>query len=195
MQANVTCRQFSLPVDCHAQNAYAYADWRPRYAPPHVPARDLSDCVSFASDKPLGKVFDPADNAREFTVQFLYSSYPLKSERRLSSNTKISVKRCEFPLDPITTKIISHFFTRHDSACRNCLVGKAYHIKISDFGTDNELYACDYYKVDGTMPLPVRWMAWESIFLVSCSDFDSTQMAFCNVSKLLVILEPQSGVE
>jgi hypothetical protein len=50
--------------------------------------------------------------------------------------------------------------------CRNCLVGKAYHIKISDFGTDNELYAADYYKVDGTMALPVRWMAWESIFQV-----------------------------
>jgi len=45
-------------------------------------------------------------------------------------------------------------------------VGKAYHIKISDFGTDNELYAADYYKVDGTMALPVRWMAWESIFQV-----------------------------
>lgn len=45
-------------------------------------------------------------------------------------------------------------------------MGKAYHIKISDFGTDNELYAADYYKVDGTMALPVRWMAWESIFQV-----------------------------
>ncbi|XP_011263345.2 epithelial discoidin domain-containing receptor 1 isoform X2 [Camponotus floridanus] len=56
-------------------------------------------------------------------------------------------------------------FVHRDLATRNCLVGKAYHIKISDFGTDNELYACDYYKVDGTMPLPVRWMAWESIFL------------------------------
>jgi hypothetical protein len=50
--------------------------------------------------------------------------------------------------------------------CRNCLVGKAYQIKISDFGTDNELYAGDYYKVDGTMALPIRWMAWESIFQV-----------------------------
>jgi discoidin domain receptor family protein 2 len=50
--------------------------------------------------------------------------------------------------------------------CRNCLVGKAYQIKISDFGTDNELYAADYYKVDGTMALPIRWMAWESIFQV-----------------------------
>jgi discoidin domain receptor family protein 2 len=45
-------------------------------------------------------------------------------------------------------------------------VGKAYQIKISDFGTDNEIYAVDYYKVDGTMALPIRWMAWESIFQV-----------------------------
>lgn len=50
---------------------------------------------------------------------------------------------------------------------RNCLVGKAYHIKISDFGTDNDLYADDYYKVDGAMALPIRWMAWESVYLVS----------------------------
>ncbi|OAD53524.1 Discoidin domain-containing receptor 2 [Eufriesea mexicana] len=56
-------------------------------------------------------------------------------------------------------------FVHRDLATRNCLVGKAYHIKISDFGTDNEMYACDYYKVDGTVPLPIRWMAWESIFL------------------------------
>lgn len=56
-------------------------------------------------------------------------------------------------------------FVHRDLATRNCLVGKAYQIKISDFGTDNELYAADYYKVDGCMALPVRWMAWESIFL------------------------------
>ncbi|XP_058790715.1 epithelial discoidin domain-containing receptor 1-like isoform X2 [Phymastichus coffea] len=56
-------------------------------------------------------------------------------------------------------------FVHRDLATRNCLVGKAYHIKISDFGTDNELYACDYYKVDGGIPLPVRWMAWESLIL------------------------------
>ncbi|TGZ54733.1 Uncharacterized protein DBV15_11768, partial [Temnothorax longispinosus] len=48
-------------------------------------------------------------------------------------------------------------FVHRDLATRNCLVGKAYHIKISDFGTDNELYACDYYKVDGTMPLPGKY--------------------------------------
>lgn len=46
---------------------------------------------------------------------------------------------------------------------RNCLLGKNYQLKISDFGTDNEAYACDYYKVDGRIPLPLRWAAWESV--------------------------------
>lgn len=50
---------------------------------------------------------------------------------------------------------------------RNCLVGKAYKVKISDFGTDNELYSADYYKLEGKLGLPIRWMAWESAFLVS----------------------------
>lgn len=49
---------------------------------------------------------------------------------------------------------------------RNCLIGKAYQVKISDFGTDNELYASDYYKVDGSLALPIRWMAWESMYMV-----------------------------
>ncbi|XP_071444352.1 discoidin domain-containing receptor 2-like [Hetaerina americana] len=56
-------------------------------------------------------------------------------------------------------------FVHRDLATRNCLVGKAYQIKISDFGTENEVYSGDYYKVDGKMAIPIRWMAWESIFL------------------------------
>ncbi|XP_059055156.1 discoidin domain-containing receptor 2-like isoform X2 [Achroia grisella] len=54
-------------------------------------------------------------------------------------------------------------FVHRDLAARNCLVGKNYQVKISDFGTDNETYACDYYKVDGRIPLPLRWAAWESV--------------------------------
>ncbi|CAH0715978.1 unnamed protein product, partial [Brenthis ino] len=54
-------------------------------------------------------------------------------------------------------------FVHRDLATRNCLIGKGYQIKISDFGTDNETYACDYYKVDGRIPLPLRWAAWESV--------------------------------
>ncbi|KAG8321112.1 DNA damage responsive protein [Homalodisca vitripennis] len=56
-------------------------------------------------------------------------------------------------------------FVHRDLATRNCLVGKGYLIKISDFGTDNELYTNDYYRLDGGMALPVRWMAWESIYM------------------------------
>ncbi|XP_022905672.1 discoidin domain-containing receptor 2-like [Onthophagus taurus] len=55
-------------------------------------------------------------------------------------------------------------FVHRDLATRNCLVGKAYQIKICDFGTYNELYVNDYYKVDGNTPLPIRWMAWESVY-------------------------------
>ncbi|XP_050360941.1 discoidin domain-containing receptor 2-like isoform X1 [Nymphalis io] len=54
-------------------------------------------------------------------------------------------------------------FVHRDLATRNCLIGKGYQIKISDFGTDNEAYSCDYYKVDGRIPLPLRWAAWESV--------------------------------
>lgn len=51
---------------------------------------------------------------------------------------------------------------------RNCLVGLGYLVKISDFGTDNEAYSEDYYRVEeGQVALPVRWMAWESLFMVS----------------------------
>ncbi|KOB71047.1 Tyrosine kinase-like protein [Operophtera brumata] len=45
----------------------------------------------------------------------------------------------------------------------NCLIGKSYQVKISDFGTDNEAYACDYHKAEGRIPLPLRWAAWESV--------------------------------
>jgi len=44
-------------------------------------------------------------------------------------------------------------------------VGDNYEVKISDFGTDNEMYAADYYRPEGSVSLPVRWMAAESLFL------------------------------
>lgn len=143
----------------------------------HVPARNQSGCVSFVSDKPLGKVFDSARanlwrntpcliprNTRAILKSKRYISIERFAEIIEQHGNKCKMMRIFPPHDNRT----NNFSIRYNFACRNCLVGKAYHIKISDFGTDNELYACDYYKVDGTMPLPVRWMAWESIFLVSC---------------------------
>ncbi|XP_066250296.1 discoidin domain-containing receptor 2-like [Euwallacea similis] len=55
-------------------------------------------------------------------------------------------------------------FVHRDLATRNCLIGKAYQVKICDYGTYNELYVNDYYKVDGNTPLPIRWMSWEAVY-------------------------------
>ncbi|XP_013146480.1 PREDICTED: discoidin domain-containing receptor 2-like isoform X1 [Papilio polytes] len=54
-------------------------------------------------------------------------------------------------------------FVHRDLAARNILIGKGYQIKISDFGTDNEMYTCDYHKVEGRVPIPIRWAAWETL--------------------------------
>ncbi|XP_021949331.1 discoidin domain-containing receptor 2 [Folsomia candida] len=52
-----------------------------------------------------------------------------------------------------------------DLAARNCVVGRGLLVKISHFATDTDQYSQDYYKLDGKMPLPIRWMAWESLFM------------------------------
>ena len=54
-----------------------------------------------------------------------------------------------------------------DLAARNCLVGHKYTIKISDFGVCRGVFSSDYYRVEGKALLPIRWMAWESVLLVS----------------------------
>ena len=54
-----------------------------------------------------------------------------------------------------------------DLAARNCLVGNNYQVKISDFGMSRSLYRSDYYRIEGKAVLPIRWMAWESVLLVS----------------------------
>ena len=58
-------------------------------------------------------------------------------------------------------------YVHRDLATRNCLVGQNFSIKISDFGMSRRLYAGDYYRIEGKAILPIRWMAWESILLVS----------------------------
>ena len=41
-------------------------------------------------------------------------------------------------------------------------------MKICDFGSDNPLYARDYYEMGASrLLIPIRWMAWESVMLVS----------------------------
>jgi len=50
---------------------------------------------------------------------------------------------------------------------RNCVVGKNYTVKISDHAMYCGRYDTEYYVSDTKARLPIRWMAWESLLLVS----------------------------
>jgi len=55
-----------------------------------------------------------------------------------------------------------------DLAARNCLVGDRLTVKVSDLGVARSLHADDYCCVaPGGPSVPLRWMAWESVVLVS----------------------------
>ena len=55
-------------------------------------------------------------------------------------------------------------YVHRDLASRNCLVGKNFVVKISDFGMSRSLYESVYYRVRGKAMLPIRWMATESFY-------------------------------
>ena len=58
----------------------------------------------------------------------------------------------------------SRRFVHRDLATRNCLVGRDFIVKISDFGMSRKLYESSYYRVQGTLVLPIRWMACETFY-------------------------------
>lgn len=59
--------------------------------------------------------------------------------------------------------LASHHYVHRDLAARNCLISDNLIVKISDFGLSRDIYASDYYRVQGKSLLPVRWMPPEAI--------------------------------
>lgn len=60
--------------------------------------------------------------------------------------------------------LASRKFVHRDLATRNCLVGRDFVVKVSDFGMSCSLYQSFYYLVQGRLILPIRWMAFESFY-------------------------------
>ncbi|KAL4227575.1 BDNF/NT-3 growth factors receptor [Mactra antiquata] len=59
--------------------------------------------------------------------------------------------------------LASQHFVHRDLATRNCLVGQDLIVKICDFGMSRDVYSTDYYKVGGSVMLPVRWIPPEAL--------------------------------
>lgn len=56
---------------------------------------------------------------------------------------------------------------------RSCIIGPELSVKVCSIGTviNRSAYASDYCQLEGTtgrqtQPMPIRWMAWESVLLV-----------------------------
>uniref|UniRef100_A0A1B6EN09 Protein kinase domain-containing protein n=1 Tax=Cuerna arida TaxID=1464854 RepID=A0A1B6EN09_9HEMI len=64
-------------------------------------------------------------------------------------------------------------FVHRDLAARNCMVAWDNTVKIGDFGMTRDIKKSDYYRIGNNRPLPIRWMAPESLkdgVFTSCSD-------------------------
>eukprot|EP00045_Choanoeca_perplexa_P011605 m.124044 g.124044 ORF g.124044 m.124044 type:complete len:822 (+) comp15689_c0_seq1:229-2694(+) len=59
--------------------------------------------------------------------------------------------------------IASIKIVHRDLAARNCLVDERYTAKVADFGLGRDTYTNEYYRMQGSNPLPVRWMGPEAI--------------------------------
>ena len=51
-----------------------------------------------------------------------------------------------------------------DLAARNCMVASDNTVKVGDLGLARDVYLTNHYHANSRGPLPIRWMAPESIF-------------------------------
>ncbi|XP_062509692.1 insulin receptor-like isoform X2 [Corticium candelabrum] len=74
-----------------------------------------------------------------------------------------------------------------DLAARNCMIADNGAVKIGDFGMARDAYVSDYYRKRGRGPMPVRWMAPESLqdgIFTTASDIWSYGIVLWEISTL-----------
>lgn len=62
---------------------------------------------------------------------------------------------------------VCHAINLSSFFCRNCVIDKNFTVKVSDHAMYCDRYESDYYISDTKARLPIRWMSWESLLLVS----------------------------
>ncbi|KAK2159982.1 hypothetical protein LSH36_142g03005 [Paralvinella palmiformis] len=88
-------------------------------------------------------------------------SYIVDTKRKLTVGELI---RFGYDVAMGMTYLASKNFIHRDLATRNCMVSSDMTVKVGDFGLSRDLYEGDYYMMkDSSTPLPLRWVAIESI--------------------------------
>ena len=77
-------------------------------------------------------------------------------------------------------------YVHRDLATRNCLVGHGYTVKIADFGMSRNLYSKHYFRIEGRVILPIRWMAPECILQGIVLAISINLLAFCHQRRSLI---------
>lgn len=89
----------------------------------------------------------------------------------------------------IFSSLFAGFFARFNAVrrhweWRSCIIGANLEVKVCTLGTviNRTAYPADYCQLEGTgrqsQPMPIRWMSWESVLLVSWTQQIRSSLSF-----------------